>query len=233
MHLAMAVEGASLLASRVSRAEAIARELEREIAGGTHAPGDRLGTKGDLRRRFGVAVATVNEAVRLLELRGLITARPGPGGGVFVAKPSARTSRGQLALGFDWGPDSLDDAVDVLDALEPLVHGDASGRRTKADVAAMTKLLRQMEAEAGDRVAYLTLSMSLRRRVAKVSRNAPLQSLYLTLVGYLEESVERLASGGFDVEADLVSARALVASVADGEGGRPLRLAHSRAATAA
>jgi GntR family transcriptional repressor for pyruvate dehydrogenase complex len=222
MEMAMPADGASLLASRVSRAEAIARELEREIAGGTHAPGDRLGTKGDLRARFGVAVATVNEAVRLLELRGLITARPGPGGGVFVAAPSARTSRGQFALGFDWGPDSLDDAVDVLDALEPLVQADAAGRRTKADVAAMTKLLGQMEAATDDRVAYLALRMSLRRRVAKVSHNAPLQSLYLTLVGYLEESVERLASSGFDVDADLVSARSLVAWVADGGGGRGL-----------
>ena len=218
MHMAMTADGASLLASRVTRAEAIARELEREIAGGTWSQGDRLGTKGDLRERFGVAVATVNEAVRLLELRGLITARPGPGGGVFVAAPSARTSRGQLALGFDWGPDSLDDALDVLDALEPLVH-EAAGRRTKADVAAMTKLLGQMEAKADDRVAYLALRMSLRRRVAKVSHNAPLQSLYLTLVGYLEESVERMVSGGFDVQADLVSARALGARVADGGRG--------------
>src|SRR3954454_8161457 len=163
----MAVDPSSLLASRVPRAEAVARDLEAQILGGGLAPGDRLGTKGDLRARFGVAVATVNEAVRLLELRGLITARPGPGGGVFVAAPSARTSRGQLALGFDWGPDSLDDAVHVLDALEPLVLGDAAGRRTKADVAAMTKLLRRMEAAAGDRPAYLMLSMSLRRRVAK------------------------------------------------------------------
>jgi hypothetical protein len=79
-----------------------------------------------------------------------------------------------------------------------------------------------MEAKADDRVAYLTLSMSLRRRVAKVSHNAPLQSLYLTLVGYLEESVERLASGGFDVQADLASARAVVASATDDASGRRL-----------
>jgi GntR family transcriptional regulator, transcriptional repressor for pyruvate dehydrogenase complex len=193
-----------------------------DLLGDGLAPGERLGTKDDLRQRFGVAVATVNEAVRLLELRGLITARPGPGGGVFVAAPSARTSRGQLALGFDWGPDSLDDAFDVLDALEPLVQADAAGRRTKADVAAMTKLLGQMEAAIEDRVAYLALRMSLRRRLASVSHNAPLQSLYLTLVGYLEESVEQLASGGFDIDADLVSARSLVAWVADGGGGRGL-----------
>ena len=49
------------LAAKVSRAQLVARELEREISDGL-APADRLGTKDDVRRRFGVAVATVNEA---------------------------------------------------------------------------------------------------------------------------------------------------------------------------
>jgi DNA-binding FadR family transcriptional regulator len=214
-----------LLEARVSRAEAIARELEREIAGGTYVPGDRLGTKKDLRLRFGVAVASVNEAVRLLEIRGLITARPGPGGGVFVAAPSARSARSQLALGFDWGADSIQDAIEVLGALEPLVHRDAASRRTKADVTALTKLLRRMEASVEDREGYLALSMALRRRVAKITRNAPLHSLYLTVVDFLDASAAQLAAGEFDADADLAAARALVAAVADGDAGRPVRLA--------
>ena len=55
------------LSPRVSRAELVARELEREIVD-ERQPGERLGTKEDLRKQFGVAVATVNEAVRLLEM---------------------------------------------------------------------------------------------------------------------------------------------------------------------
>src|SRR4051794_41964096 len=88
----MAVDPSSLLASRVPRAEAVARDLEAQILGGGLAPGERLGTKEDLRRRFGVAVATVNEAVRLLEMRGLTEVRPGPGGGVFVATSGTRVA---------------------------------------------------------------------------------------------------------------------------------------------
>jgi DNA-binding FadR family transcriptional regulator len=57
-----------LLVPRVSRAELVARELEREIVD-EREPGGRLGTKEDLRQRFGVAVATVNEALQLLEVR--------------------------------------------------------------------------------------------------------------------------------------------------------------------
>src|SRR3954449_7086051 len=86
----MAAHPATALASRVPRAEAVARDLEAEILGGRLAPGERIGTKDALRQRFGVAVATVNEAVRLLETRGLIEARPGPGGGGFVAASSVR-----------------------------------------------------------------------------------------------------------------------------------------------
>ena len=74
----MSASTESPLGARVSRAELVARELEREIADGLKA-GHRLGTKDDLRKRFRVAVATLNEAMRLLEMRGLIEARPGPG----------------------------------------------------------------------------------------------------------------------------------------------------------
>ena len=57
--------------SRISRSEAIARRVEQEILDGALTRGTRLGTKQELRDRFGVAVATVNEAIRVLEVRGL------------------------------------------------------------------------------------------------------------------------------------------------------------------
>jgi DNA-binding FadR family transcriptional regulator len=228
----MAAAGSSLLEARISRAEAIARELEGEIAGGTYSPGERLGTKRDLRLRFGVAVATVNEAVRLLEIRGLIHARPGPGGGVFVADPSTRASLNQLILGFKWQAASVADAVEVLDALEPLVHRDAAQYRSDADVSALSKALERMERHADDREAYLKLSFVLRRRIAKVTRNAPLHSLYLTLIDFLEDAIPELAASGFDVAADLASSRAVVAAVAEGRE-RPLVLARSREVAAA
>src|SRR3954468_545447 len=101
--LAMAVDPSSLLASRVPRAEGVARDLEAQILGDGSAPGERLGTKDDLRQRFGVAVATINEAVRLLERRGLVEARPGPGGGLFVTRSSVRVALKRGGLDGSWG----------------------------------------------------------------------------------------------------------------------------------
>src|SRR5215471_9606454 len=110
----MVATAETLLSARVSRAELVARELEREIVD-EREPGERLGTKDDLRRRFGVAVATVNEAVRLLEMRGLIEARPGPGGGVFVARPAARIAMSHIVLGFKTGSTSYEECLEVRD----------------------------------------------------------------------------------------------------------------------
>src|SRR2546421_12432307 len=87
--------------SRLSRAEALAREIEEEISTGVLNTGDRLGTKDDLRQRFNVAVATVNEAVKLLDIRGPVEARPGPGGGVVFARAASPIRPGAQFTGFE------------------------------------------------------------------------------------------------------------------------------------
>lgn len=83
-----------LQSSRLSRAEALAREIEEEISAGVLSTGDRLGTKEDLRQRFNVAVATINEAVKLLDTRGLVEARPGLGAACSWRAPPRESARG-------------------------------------------------------------------------------------------------------------------------------------------
>src|ERR1700761_7706545 len=119
-HPGMTARIETSLGARVSRAEMVARELEREILDELQA-GDRLGTKADLRQRFGAAVATIHEAGRLLETRGLIEARPGPGGGVFVSGPGARLAMAHAVLGFASETSTYEECLELRDALEPLV----------------------------------------------------------------------------------------------------------------
>ena len=139
----MAARRESPFGTRVSRAELVARKLEREIVDDL-AAGDRLGTKDDLRRRFGVAVATINEAVRLLETHGLIEARPGPGGGVFVSGPGARLAMAHAVLGFASETSTYEECLEVRDALEPLIDRYAARYHRAADIRALNKLLDRM-----------------------------------------------------------------------------------------
>jgi DNA-binding FadR family transcriptional regulator len=179
----------ALPSSRLSRAEALAREIEGEISTGVLTSGDRLGTKDDLRQRFNVAVATVNEAIKLLDTRGLVEARPGPGGGVFVASPAARLRNGPMIMGFEWTGASMTDYQEVRSALEPLIYQHAVARRADSDIRALRAIVASMAACLDDPPAYARYNTSFHRRIAKLSPNAPLRSLYVTLLDFFENDV--------------------------------------------
>ncbi len=209
-----------LTSSRISLGEAIARELEQEITGGELQPGQRLGTKEDLRTRFGVALATINEAIRLLEMRGMLRARPGPGGGVFVTHASTRARLNNFVMGYKWNEAAIADHHTVRNALEPLVCREAARYRREADLRVFDQMLDALEADARDPLTVLRHTWNLHRRIAKVIRNQPLRSIYLTMIDFLEDAVERAEFKGFDASAHIAIHRELIAAIAEGPGQR-------------
>jgi DNA-binding FadR family transcriptional regulator len=207
----------SLLGARVSRAELVARELEREIVD-DREPGERLGTKDDLRRRFGVAVATVNEAVRLLETRGMIEARPGPGGGVFVARPAARVALSHLVLGFKSGSTTYEECLEVRDALEPLIDSHAARYHRASDIRELNRIVKAMETAKDDPAAFFKCNWALHRRIAELCRNTPLRSMYLALIDFLEQSIDHAEFARFDGDGMVAVHRDLIRAIDGGEG---------------
>jgi DNA-binding FadR family transcriptional regulator len=206
-------------ASRVSRAEALARRMESEITSQAIPPGMRLGTKAELRQRFGVAVATMNEAVRLMESRGLVAARPGPGGGVFVANVEDRVRLNHIILGLEFGQATFGDCAEVRGALEPLVCRQAARHSTKRDIAALEACVDRMEASLGDARDYLTANWAFHRQCAAVGANASLKSVYLTMLDVLEAGLQDFDFDGHDRHAVEIH-RELAAAIAQGEGPR-------------
>ena len=201
-----------LQSSRLSRAEALAREIEGDISAGVLNTGDRLGTKDELRQRFNVAVATVNEAVKLLDTRGLVEARPGPGGGVFVASPASRLRNGPMILGFQWTEATMADYHEVRGALEPIICRHAARDRTEPDIRALRSILADMAAHLDQPLAYVRLNTAFHRRIALLSRNAPLRSLYVTLLDFFENDLSGedlppvLNTENVDVHRELIDA---------------------------
>jgi len=107
------------------RATDIANEVMAGVAAGRLAAGERLGGELDLIKSFQASRATVREALRILEAGGYVTVRRGPGGGIFVQRPT----RGDLA--------------GALGA-----HLDLAGA-TPADIAAATGLVGALATSAG------------------------------------------------------------------------------------
>jgi DNA-binding FadR family transcriptional regulator len=208
------------LPPRVSRAAWLAQQIEAELRSAASQPGERIATKQELRERFGVAAATINEAVRLLETRGVVEARPGPGGGIFVARAAVRFAHMQTVLGSPGESTSYRDCVGVRDALEPLVCRDAARLRGPADVAALKAVVRLMGRHVGDPAGYFKCNWELHRRIASLSPNAPLRSIYLTLTEGLESMLDESVIEEFDGPASLALHRELVAAIEAGPGAR-------------
>ena len=114
-----------------SRAEMAANHIAR-LAAGVQA-GERIGSKDDIRHVCGVSVGTVNEAIKLAQERGIITSRPGPGGGIFASDPSplSRMNGWFRSAASDYS--ALDEAIQIRDALAPLLVDEVLARITDAD----------------------------------------------------------------------------------------------------
>lgn len=175
--------------SRISRAEAVARAIETEISAGRVSAGESLGTKEELKQRYGVAVATLNEAIKLLGARGFVEARPGPGGGVFV-RPVAERHAGPLLMGFEWSEATMADYHEVRDVLEPAVIQHAVLHHTDSDIAHLYEIVERMERHLDDPAAYLKDNTDFHRSLALISPNKPLRSLYLTVIDFFGAAVD-------------------------------------------
>ncbi len=164
-----------------STASNLADEIEAAIVSGDITSGHWLGTKDDLRRRYDVAYGTLNETLRILQERGYVTSRTGPGGGLFATMPSSSERLQRLLSNFP-EPGSLRECAEVRHALEEAVSVDAARSRTRADITDLRRILNGMAEATADAAAYLHQNWRLHRRIAECCRNRVLANLYITLL---------------------------------------------------
>ncbi len=161
-----------------------------------HPPGTRIGTKESLRKQCGVSVGTFNEALTLVQARGYISLKPGPGGGIFVNEQSAMARLGNSMLALDTAEPSISDAIRIRDALDPLLIDDAIDVVDPTDIEKMRSCLAAMRAaiEDDEHVRFVRANWTLHRIIAEVSPSWLLRSVYLSLLEMLESHTIGLAS---------------------------------------
>ena len=203
-------------AARLSRAESAAAQL---IAVANAAdPGDRLGSKEELRAGCQVSVGTFNEAIRIAQSRGIISVRPGPGGGVFAAAQSLMVRLGNSVLALDAADTPVAEAVRIRDALDPLLVEDALWHASPADIAELRELLADMKlaVRAQDTIGFVHANWSLHARIAAISPHAMLRSLYGSLLEQIESHTLAVLPTSDEPLEEYVAARlALHAAIID------------------
>jgi DNA-binding FadR family transcriptional regulator len=172
--------------SSPSRAHEAADHLEAQFR--DMAPNHRIGTKSELQKMLGVAAGTLNEALRLLQERGLVEVKPGPRGGVFTTVPDPVVQLGQTFLSVRGQPESVDHAVAVRDALEPLVVMEALRHRSAASVRGLRARIDQVAEAIDDDEQFLRQIWCLHEDIAAAGSNQILTSMYLGILKLVEDA---------------------------------------------
>jgi GntR family transcriptional repressor for pyruvate dehydrogenase complex len=108
-------------AARARAFHAIVERIHEDIFDGHRRPGDRLPSEHALGEQFGVSRAGVREALRVLELEGLVEVRHGYGGGVFVAEPSHTPILGALWVSLRLGQVDVAELYQARQLVEPSI----------------------------------------------------------------------------------------------------------------
>ncbi|KQQ01442.1 MULTISPECIES: FadR/GntR family transcriptional regulator [unclassified Rathayibacter] len=158
--------------------ESVLAHVEGLLLTGALSPGDRLPGERVLALELGVGRSSVREAVRVLEVMGLIRTRTGSGptsGAVIVARPTGGMSallRLQVAAsGF-----AVEDVVRTRLVLETAVVDDLA-RTTPVALDDSRELLDAMDAETLEHDAFLALDQQFHLSLAEASGNAVIAAM--------------------------------------------------------
>src|SRR4030081_960389 len=102
---------------KARRYEQVAEQIQRLIIRGVLKPGDRLPPERELTRKFGVARSSIRDAIRTLEVMGIL--EPRQGHGTVVREVSADSLVVPLASVLIRKREMIAELVDVRRMIEP------------------------------------------------------------------------------------------------------------------
>ena len=114
---------ARTLRKRRKRAEQVALDIVREIVDLDLGQGDKLPLEAEMLSRYDVSRSSLREALRLLEVQGLISIRPGPGSGTEVGAVNPSNLAYTLALYLLMARANLGQLLDEWTAIDASLTG--------------------------------------------------------------------------------------------------------------
>ncbi len=158
----------------------VIHELGTGVITGQFAAGSVLPSDAELMDRFEVSRTVLREAIKTLEAKGLVEARPKVGTKVAKRNRWNLFDPQVLAWHLHAAPDTafISGLHDVRMSLEPLGAREVATTRTGEQVRLMHYWLRQMELSMGEPQSFCLADFELHRIVADASRNPFLHALY-------------------------------------------------------
>lgn len=149
--------------------ERVARQLVAYIVDNNLPEGTKLPNESQLVELMGIGRTTLREALRLLETRGVLTIRSGPGGGPVVRRPRPDDLSESLTLILQFGACSLSDVFHAREALDPMMARFAAEHLTEEDLDELARTIQSMRDNVDDHDVFLAENKAFHSTIARAA----------------------------------------------------------------
>ena len=173
--------------------EEICEQVRREMAAGSLRPGDKLPPERELALKLGVSRAAVREALRSLEIAGVVGLHKGAHGGAFILKGDPDIVTRSIRDMFHLGRISLDNLTEARTLVMQMAIELACARIRPTAMAALERNVDRLtllpaSGKASERVA---ISAEFYRLISQATENTVLQVIIEALTDIVLQQVEQ------------------------------------------
>lgn len=165
----------------------VAHRIVRDIFDQGKGSGEKLPPEHEMLADYGIGRGTLREALRYLELQGVIELKPGPKGGPVVAYPSSRHLASTLALLMQFAETPFGAVLEVRQIQEPVAAQLSAQRISDTDLAELENSIAMMGENIDDEDRFLSENRRFHHLIAWSSGNP--------LLAYLINSLHWITDG--------------------------------------
>lgn len=167
--------------------EQIAQLIQERILNERIGKGDKLPTERELTQEFQVSRTVIREALRELEVAGLVHIKKGPTGGIFIDHAYHKPFSNALQNLISSGLVTVDHILEVRMLMEPYIFMQAAINAQKEDLKAIQALLKNSDQHYDDTTILKGNNFGFHPLVAKASGNAVFTILVQSVMDILKE----------------------------------------------
>jgi GntR family transcriptional repressor for pyruvate dehydrogenase complex len=186
--------------------DVLVHDLRERILRGEFAEGTALPPERELVVQTRMSRTTVREALRILEVQGLVRIRAGRAGGAFVQRPGNESVTSSLSLLIRGRQLRLAAVHETREAIEPVCAQLAAEHRTDADLAALKAANAPIADPNSSLADFLQANVDWHVAVATATHNELIAAFMTALSRAIYTSTEN--EGFIDAEVRKVTARA-------------------------
>ncbi|HEX4109975.1 MAG TPA: FCD domain-containing protein [Solirubrobacteraceae bacterium] len=144
-------------------------------------PGDSLPAERALLRELGVGRSTLREALRMLELQGVLTIKAGPGGGPIVAQPDHGPLADTLSVALQATDSTVGELIKARSFLEAALARLAATAADEEDLSLLRASVQDLRGFLGDEERFLEENLRFHAACAAAAHNHILALFHASL----------------------------------------------------